>query len=186
MSLIKYTPATGRIEARVKNDCGVATMDTAFAGLEGFRIRYIRRIGQGVIIEDLVWPWPLTVLNKNGTASWVIEENTRSLEMDVERTTALGYTMARVRSARDTQYDAAHQPWAIVQANDYRTRNEHGFACCVCKVNKALRQQTGNRMYHSYEPAEVKVLSESICNFCKEDLLSMLPLPTDLDNRLLL
>ena len=103
MSLIKYTPAAGRIEASVKNDCGFATMDTAFAGLEGLRIRYVRRIGQGVIIEDQVWSWPVTVWNKNGTASWVIEENTPSPDLSVERTTALGYTIGRVRSARINQ-----------------------------------------------------------------------------------
>ena len=97
LSAIKYKPAPGRDESIVLNECGFATIETAFGGLSGFHVRIIRRFGPTTSITDHVWPWPLYLWDSAVNKLRVIEkEGTGAFSLCEASLSALGDRLDQV------------------------------------------------------------------------------------------
>ena len=73
--LFTYHPAPGADEtAFTPDDVGTPTPETAFIGLEGYKLRVIRLSGDGQDTSDHVWPYPLSFVDPRSEKIIVIEE----------------------------------------------------------------------------------------------------------------
>lgn len=83
--IYRYTPAPGADQAAfMLDDIGVPTFDTAYAGLDGFKLRVMRLSGLAQDVSDYVWPYPLRFVDASSKKSLVIEKDLPIVGGDAE------------------------------------------------------------------------------------------------------
>lgn len=71
-----YTPASGADNTAFElDDNGVPSLDTAYAGLNGFQLRVTRLSGLAQSVSDQVWSYPLRFGDASSKRSLVIEKD---------------------------------------------------------------------------------------------------------------
>lgn len=83
--LVTYRPAPGADEtAFIGDHLGTPTPDTAFVGLEGYKLRVVRISGDGQDTSDHVWPYPLSFVDPRSEKTILIEEGLPFLGHETE------------------------------------------------------------------------------------------------------